>query len=98
MGWVEYLERFNYEWKYIPGRLNIADPLSRKPEIYSITTEEGQTLLDLEGPPGRDPIVIAEVLDIDPTKLNTLSEALLPRFLEGYEMDPYFKRGKKLQI
>ena len=95
VGWVEYLERFHYEWKYIPGRFNIADPLSRKPELYSITTENGQTHLGLDEPPEGDPIVMAEVLDIDPTKLNTLSEALLPQFLEGYEVDPYFKRGRK---
>ena len=95
VGWVEYLERFNYEWKYIPGRLNIADPLSRKPDLYSITTENGQAHLGLDEPPEGDPIVMAEVLDINPTKLNTLSDTLLPQFLEGYEMDPYFKRGRK---
>ena len=31
--WVEYLERFHYEWQYIPGRLNVADPLSRIPPL-----------------------------------------------------------------
>jgi transposase InsO family protein len=31
--WVEYLERFNYVWKYIPGRTNVADPLSRHPRF-----------------------------------------------------------------
>ena len=42
VGWVEWLERFNYEWKYIPGRENVADPLSRNPSLYSIAVE-GQT-------------------------------------------------------
>ena len=37
VGWVEWLERFNYEWKYIPGRENVAYPLSRNPHLYSIT-------------------------------------------------------------
>jgi hypothetical protein len=27
--WAEFLSRFNYTWKYIPGRLNVADPVSR---------------------------------------------------------------------
>ena len=27
--WSEFLERFNYEWQYRPGRRNVADPLSR---------------------------------------------------------------------
>ena len=29
--WVEYLERFDYDWVYRPGRVNVADPLSRSP-------------------------------------------------------------------
>lgn len=27
--WVEYLERFDYDWAYRPRRINVADPLSR---------------------------------------------------------------------
>jgi hypothetical protein len=27
--WSEYLQRFNFSWKYRPGRINVADPLSR---------------------------------------------------------------------
>ena len=27
--WLEFLSRFNYDWKYIPGRTNVADPISR---------------------------------------------------------------------
>ena len=30
--WVELLSRFNFVWKYIPGRTNVADPLSRRPD------------------------------------------------------------------
>ena len=30
--WLEYLEQnFTYRWEYRPGRVNIADPLSRNP-------------------------------------------------------------------
>jgi hypothetical protein len=31
--WVEKLARFNYTWKYRPGRVNVADPLSRSPAL-----------------------------------------------------------------
>lgn len=27
--WIEYLSRFHYTWEYRPGRINVADPLSR---------------------------------------------------------------------
>ena len=30
--WMELLSRYSYKWKYIKGRLNVVDPLSRKPE------------------------------------------------------------------
>ena len=29
--WVEYLQRFHFKWSYRPGRLNVADPISRRP-------------------------------------------------------------------
>jgi len=30
--WAEYLQRFNFKWVYRPGRINVADPLSRLPQ------------------------------------------------------------------
>lgn len=35
--WLEYLERFDYYWEYRKGRLNVADPLSRHPNMENHT-------------------------------------------------------------
>jgi transposase InsO family protein len=31
--WLEYLQRFHITWQYRPGRLNVADPISRNPAL-----------------------------------------------------------------
>jgi RNase H-like domain found in reverse transcriptase/Reverse transcriptase (RNA-dependent DNA polymerase)/Integrase zinc binding domain/Chromo (CHRromatin Organisation MOdifier) domain/Retroviral aspartyl protease/Integrase core domain len=38
--WSEFLERFNYHWEYRPGRINVADPLSRNPVRLAILTRQ----------------------------------------------------------
>lgn len=34
--WSQYLQQFEFEWEYRPGRTNVADPLSRIPNINGI--------------------------------------------------------------
>ena len=34
--WMEYLARFHYTWEYRPGRLNVADPISRNPKLATL--------------------------------------------------------------
>jgi len=36
--WQEYMSRFHFRWEYRPGRINVADPLSRRPSASSIQT------------------------------------------------------------
>jgi hypothetical protein len=38
--WMEYLSRFHYRWLYRPGRVNVADPLSRNPMLLLLTGAE----------------------------------------------------------
>jgi RNase H-like domain found in reverse transcriptase/Integrase zinc binding domain/Chromo (CHRromatin Organisation MOdifier) domain len=33
--WLEELQQYNIVWEYRPGRLNVADPLSRHPDFYT---------------------------------------------------------------
>ena len=37
--WSEYLQRFTFAWEYRPGRINVADPVSRRPsDQYPVVT------------------------------------------------------------
>ena len=36
--WQEFLARFDFEWEYIKGKANVADPLSRSPALLSTLT------------------------------------------------------------
>jgi len=36
--WSEYLSRFRFKWVYRPGRINVADPLSRNPGGVALAT------------------------------------------------------------
>lgn len=38
---MEYLARFHYTWEYRPGRINVADPLSRHPSLTIMATAIG---------------------------------------------------------
>lgn len=35
--WLDFLSRFNFEWAYRPGRLNVADPLSRAKHLPELS-------------------------------------------------------------
>ena len=39
MHWQEFLSRFDFEWEYIKGKANVADPLSRIPTLMTALTQ-----------------------------------------------------------
>jgi hypothetical protein len=48
--WSEYLQKFKIKWKYQPGRVNVADPLSRRPHLVtSPLAETSARLIDYIG-------------------------------------------------
>ena len=44
--WAQVLERFNFDWKYFPGKKNPADPLSRSPQFAALLSAMGHLPLD----------------------------------------------------
>ena len=53
--WSEFLDRFDYDWEYRPGRRNVADPLSRIPKslmslwLSQVSTRSSQKRGFVEG-------------------------------------------------
>jgi hypothetical protein len=37
--WYEFLQDFSYKWEHRPGRINVADPLSRRPDMVDPNTK-----------------------------------------------------------
>ena len=73
----------------------MADPLSRNPNLYSITVTDQGNEFEFDEEIELNFIALTEALDVDLSADLGVSEALLPRFLEGYKVDPYFVKGKK---
>ena len=42
--WLDFLSRFHFEWVYRPGRLNVADPLSRAQHLPVLSLEDPNLL------------------------------------------------------
>ena len=44
--WLEFMQStFRFDWQYKPGRVNVADPLSRRPDMEADTTTHGSVQL-----------------------------------------------------
>lgn len=38
--WMQFMARFHYTWQYRPGRVNVADPISRCPSLAFVQAQE----------------------------------------------------------
>ena len=89
--WMEYLARFDYDWKYRPGRLNVADPISRNPTLglvfvsFAAATRAATKAL-LKEKNRKVPLVTPR------TRGNKVPvvRSFYDRVLEGYALDPWF--------
>lgn len=50
--WLEFLQQFNFDWEYRPGRVNVADPLSRMPMPDPVPPAQGRIVAALRGARG----------------------------------------------
>ena len=42
--WLDFLSRFDFDWSYRPGRLNVADPLSRAKHLPTLSLDDPNLL------------------------------------------------------
>ena len=92
--WSGYLQRFTFNWEYRPGRINVADPISRRPsDQYPVTTinvltrslksTASQPLV----PASND--IMVEASDPNHGAVSDVS-ALREEIIQGYKVDPWF--------
>ena len=84
--WMEYMARFEYDWLYRPGRLNVADPISRNPALAPIYTLLAALMRSQVKTNNNNS-------NTNPKKRKPkgpVGLALYDRILDGYEIDPWF--------
>ena len=80
--WSEFLQQFDFDWVYRPGRDNVADPLSRLPRVGPV-----QSLAVVAHGSGRGPA--------SPGALAPFT-SLVQRVVDGYATDPYYQDAANL--
>jgi transposase InsO family protein len=79
--WSEFLQRFHFQWVYRPGRLNVADPLSRNPAFCASVRARACGVA----------AVMSVATDYSAaTSVTGTSSELLQRIRSGYAQDPWF--------
>ena len=86
--WAERLSRFQFCWEYRPGRINVADPLSRHPSFSANMVSATIATAELAQ------LSLSSVTDADIVAENdaaaTADIEMLSQIYRGYETDPWF--------
>ena len=99
--WNEYLSRFTFTWEYRPGRINVADPLSRHP--LDTTLDEGNPRLNLLFALTAQSVVnplecsLGAISTVQAPKDPQVFSGHLHRIRMGYTIDPWFANPHNLQ-
>ena len=89
--WMEYMARFDYEWQYRKGRLNVADPISRNPALavlyISLAVFTRATVkADIAAKTRKIPLGTTR----SGRHRDPVVRSLYDRILDGYAIDPWF--------
>lgn len=85
--WSEFLQQFDFQWVFRPGRLNVADPLSRLPVVAPIV---GWAVCAV-GRAKRPTSAGQPARGATPAPPAAISASLEQQLLEGYASDPWFE-------
>ena len=84
--WVEYLQRFHFKWSYRPGRLNVADPISRRPYTHDSAADHSAAFVGAITRGKQGP---AQQAAISPGNGRPvlIDQATVSSFQKGYQVD-----------
>ena len=89
--WMEFMSRFNYTWLYRPGRINVADPLSRHPTFSAPSASSLPRLAALLAAAGGPHKRTKRTMSLSEQQVgDTLKGAMLPAMAEAYDKDTWF--------
>ena len=86
--WSEFLQQYNFEWVYRPGRANVADPLSRIPEA-SISS----LIVAALGRASRTSRADSPEIAKTPATLSSFTP-LVSQLVAGYQNDVWFQNAE----